>query len=73
MRLIAVFDTTHRAMKLDSLLEAAGVPHGVVPTPRWISQSCGIAISFEECWRDQVLQVACSGGVEPAGVHPLDG
>lgn len=44
---VLAFDSTHAAMAAISALEAAGVSHAVIPTPREISAGCGMSLRFE--------------------------
>lgn len=70
-RLCAVFPTVHQALKLDEVLGAEGVPHGLIPTPRWISDACGLAVSFAAAERGRVEELARRAGIAPAGIFPV--
>lgn len=41
---LLTFDSTHQAMLSESLLESAGIAIMIIPTPRQITASCGLAI-----------------------------
>jgi hypothetical protein len=41
---LLTFDSTHQAMLSETLLESAGVTIMIIPTPRQITASCGLAI-----------------------------
>lgn len=58
-------------MKLDALLTEEGIPHGIVPTPRWLSESCGIVVAFDSSWEERVRAVCREADLEPKGVFPL--
>lgn len=48
---LAAFESTHTALQSEKLLQEHGLPFIIVPTPREISVSCGLAIKFkvEDC------------------------
>jgi hypothetical protein len=72
MRVCAVFPTTHQALRLDSLLRGESIPHSLIPTPRWISEACGVAIVFDESYREKALQLVAREGVQVTGIFPLE-
>lgn len=43
LRLIATFATTHSAISMERLCRAQGLPGRLIPVPRSISASCGMA------------------------------
>jgi len=43
LRLIATFATTHAAISMERLCRARGLPGKLIPVPRSISASCGMA------------------------------
>ncbi|HHY96074.1 MAG TPA: DUF3343 domain-containing protein [Firmicutes bacterium] len=66
-----VFSTVHEAMKLDLLLAEAGIKHSVVPTPRWLSRSCGVAIALADGEAELAVREAEKHGVAIKGIFPL--
>ena len=42
---VIAFESTHAAMAADAALR--DVPHAMIPTPRQITASCGMALRFE--------------------------
>jgi len=72
MRLCAVFPSTHQALRLDSLLREESIPHSLIPTPRWISEACGVAVAFDESHREKAVELAAREGVQLTGIFPLE-
>ncbi|MDI6823381.1 MAG: DUF3343 domain-containing protein [Bacillota bacterium] len=72
MRLCAVFPSTHQALRLDFLLREESIPHSVIPTPRWISEACGVAIAFHESYRERAVELVAREGVQLTGIFPLE-
>lgn len=66
-----VFSTVHEAMKLDLLLTQAGIKHSVVPTPRWLSRSCGVAIALADGDAELAVREAKKHGMATQGIFPL--
>ncbi|MBC7338847.1 MAG: DUF3343 domain-containing protein [Firmicutes bacterium] len=71
-RLCAVFSNTHQALKLDGILSATAIPHSLIPTPRWISDACGLAVAFAPAYRERVLELARRAGLALTGVFAVD-
>ena len=58
MECIATFDTTHMALYFEKACRAEGLSVKIVPVPRSISASCGLAWGlFAFLWRLLVLEV----------------
>ncbi len=54
--LLAVFNSTHRVMKAESILKSRGLQMLLIPAPRQLKADCGLAIRFTEENRDAVMQ-----------------
>lgn len=52
---LATFQTTHNALHAEKILEHAGIPFIVVPTPREVSSGCGLAIRFYNEHLDDIM------------------
>ncbi|MEW6547259.1 MAG: DUF3343 domain-containing protein [Bacillota bacterium] len=72
MRICIVFPNPHNAIKLDAILSDERIPHSLIPTPRWISEACGVAIALEDEYRERALDLATRGEVQVAGVFPVE-
>lgn len=45
---IMVFNNTHEAMDGERIFKNKGIKFMIIPTPTYITQSCGISIRFNE-------------------------
>lgn len=45
---IITYETTHQAMAAEEILERAGVPFEVIPTPEEVSAGCGLAHRLDQ-------------------------
>lgn len=45
---IMVFNNTHEAMAAEKLMEQKGISAMVMPTPTYITKSCGISLRFDQ-------------------------
>lgn len=45
---IMVFNNTHEAMAAEKLMETENIKVMVMPTPTYITKSCGISLRFDE-------------------------
>lgn len=68
---LITFDSTHRALRAETLLTAAGLNITVIPTPRAISASCGLAIAYRSADADRVATVLRDGGVRIDGRYRI--
>ncbi len=55
--LIFTFASTHAALHAQKLLNTAGIPFTVMPTPREITADCGIALRIELAWIDESIAI----------------
>ncbi len=46
LEIIATFDSTHHALKFEKTLKESSIKLVVMPVPREISASCGLAVKF---------------------------
>ena len=65
MRLYLTFGTTYGALRAESLLQQAGLSCEVVPKPREIRGSCGLAVRLPLADRDAALAALQSGRHAP--------
>lgn len=45
---IMIFNNTHEAMAGEKLMEQKGIKCMVMPTPTYLTNSCGISLRFDE-------------------------
>ena len=51
---IMVFNNTHEAMAAEKLLDTENIKVMVMPTPTYITKSCGISLKFDD---DSVIAI----------------
>ncbi len=71
MECIATFDTTHMALYFEKSCRKMGLKVKIVPVPREISSSCGLACSYPCEEEAQVMSVASEKNIEVSGYHRL--
>ena len=71
MECIATFDTTHIALYFEKACRAEGLSVKIVPVPRSISASCGLACSYPCADADGVKKIAAEKSIEVADYHKL--
>ena len=64
--LLAVFNSSHRVMKAESILKALGLSILLIPAPRQLLTDCGLAIRFSENERAMVMQALVQNRLLPA-------
>lgn len=63
---LAVFNSTHRVMKAESLLKSKNLPILLIPAPRQLKTDCGLALRFNDEIYDQVLLHLSSEDLKPS-------
>lgn len=66
---LITFDSTHHALRAETLLEAAGLTIMIIPTPRELSASCGLAITYRPEDAARVTAVLRDGGIQTGGSY----
>lgn len=61
---IFTFHSTHFALKMEAACRKENIPGKLIPVPRSISSSCGIAFQGEIEDREQIEEIAHRYGVE---------
>ncbi len=72
MECIATFDTTHMALRFEKRCRKAGLsPVKIVPVPRHLSASCGLACRYPCDAEEQVKAIVQENNVEVIEYHHL--
>ena len=72
MRCIATFDVTSMALMFEKACRAEGLSVRVIPVPRQISASCGLACSWP-CDKESDVKDVCSRyQIDVASWHELE-
>jgi hypothetical protein len=70
---LLVFNNTHGAIKAESYLKSEGVNLRIMPTPTYITHSCGISIRLQEQEINRVRGMIEAGNIETKGVYLKEG
>lgn len=68
---LATFQTTHNALHAEKILEDAGFPFIVVPTPREVSSGCGLAIRFYSQHLDDIKKTFVDNNISFASLYDV--
>lgn len=68
---MAIFDSTHLALAGEKAAQREQITHVVIPTPRELTASCGLALKFDKCDL-RALQQALLGQKVPAKFYYID-
>ncbi|MDR1621602.1 MAG: DUF3343 domain-containing protein [Synergistaceae bacterium] len=71
MTCLATFKTTSMALLFERACRKAGVSARIVPVPRKLSSSCGLACDFPCESRAEVEAIARENKVEVSGFHAI--
>lgn len=72
MRCIATFDVTSMALMFEKYCRAGGLKVRIVPVPRQISASCGLACSYPCDQVEAVDKICAEKNIEVSGKYKLD-
>lgn len=65
------FESTNYAMQAESYLKAKNFNIIIIPTPREVSQSCGLSIKFNGGGVDLIKDLVSGGSVKAKGIYQL--
>jgi len=68
-QLLAVFNSAHRVMKAESVLKGQKLPVLLIPSPRAISNDCGLAIRYDVEFEATVIQALTEQNILPVIVY----
>ena len=71
LRFYVLFPSHTEGMKLDSVLRKKGIKHTIIPTPRQLSVSCGIAIMYNEEDGEKITRLIEENNVNILGIKSL--
>jgi hypothetical protein len=61
---VVTFPSVHHAIKLEAKLKGQGFPLRLVPVPREISSSCGVAAKVKDTNVDDIKALIAKNGLE---------
>lgn len=68
---VMLFMAVSYALKAEKILKEEGVPHKLIPVPKYISTDCGICLRFEQELQDKI-EAALLNKVDIEEVRVLD-
>lgn len=68
-KLVITFPSTHYALKAEKVLEEAGFTTELIPVPRELSSSCGLALPILEEEEDRAVEILRKNQVQTEGIH----
>jgi len=68
---VAVFPSTSQALKAEKVLRAAGAEFIMMPTPREISTSCGLAVKFSPDNTEEYCKHLTENQVQVEGIFRI--
>lgn len=71
MECLATFETTHMALLFEKTCRARGLSVRIVPVPRQLSASCGLACSYPCDAEGEVRDVALEKNIDVEEYHRL--
>lgn len=69
--MVATFDTTHNALRFEKTLKQNEIGITVMPVPREISASCGLAVKFGRQHIDKVKELTSSNEIQVKGYYQI--
>jgi hypothetical protein len=66
---IATFETTHMALLFERTMRSQGLKVKIVPVPRSLSSSCGLACRYPCDEHDRVIRLAEEHKIDVSGYH----
>lgn len=68
---IISFNSTHQAIKCDKIFKKDEMDYTVLPTPREITQSCGISIKFQIEDMEKINNIINENQIEYKGIFKI--
>ncbi len=68
---VITFNTTHQALRSENVLKEAGTNFLLIPTPRQISASCGMAVKFVWGDSDLIIDTLRENNIQWKDIHHI--
>lgn len=72
LRHYILFRSFNYGLALEALLRKEKIKYVIVPTPRELSASCGIAIQYEKEDEEKILKLIEDNSINTLGFHKLE-
>lgn len=70
-KFILTFANTHDVIRMEKLCKESGIPGRIIPVPREISASCGLAWMAPASDKETVETFVASTGISPEGRYEM--
>ena len=67
---VLVYSTSY-ALKVEKIIQGAGVECKLIPVPRQISSNCGVCVRIERRDSETVLDLMAGSQVQIEGIHAV--
>ena len=71
MQCLATFETTHMALRFEKTCRSAGYDVRIIPVPRRLSASCGLACSYPCDHKEEIHQLVQEEKIDVESTHEL--
>lgn len=68
---VILFQSASHAIRAEKVLQQAGIPNKMIPTPRQLSSDCGMALRFDHADTEQVARTLAEYKVPTNGIHEI--
>ncbi len=72
IRYYVLFPSHTEGMKMEKLLREEKVKYTIVPTPRELSDCCGISIMYNKEDEEKIKKLMCIHNVRTSGFHSVN-
>lgn len=69
---VAVFDSTHYALRFEKIIRDSGFKINIMPVPREITASCGISAKLEADEIEKIKELALQENLKIAGYYHVE-
>lgn len=69
---VAVFDSTHYALKFEKVIRAGGFKINIMPVPREITASCGISAKLESDEIQEIMKLAAAENLKVTDYYHVE-
>ena len=68
---VVLFRSSSHALRAEKVLQGAGVPTKMIPTPRQLSSDCGMSLRFDRADEERVARALAERDVPISGIHAI--
>jgi hypothetical protein len=68
---VILFHSSSHALRAERVLQEAGIPTKMIPTPRQLSSDCGMSLRFDRADEEQVARALAEHEAPTNGIHPI--